>query len=59
MLAAELQSRGWTVLDLARQANMPYETVRRAVKGIGSISLQNANKLVVAVGKEVALEEPA
>jgi len=38
---------------------MNYETVRRAVHGIGSSSLDNANKLLAAIGHELVIEEPA
>lgn len=59
LLTAELKKRGWKVSDLATAAGMNYETVRRAVHGIGSSSLDNANKLLAAVGHDLVAEEPA
>jgi hypothetical protein len=53
LLTEELESRSWTVLRLAAEANIPYETARRAVRGSGSISLNNTHKLLVALGKEL------
>jgi len=57
LLKQELKKRAWKVSDLARIAGMNYETVRRAVYGIGSSSLENANKLLAAVGHELVAEE--
>ena len=59
LLQQELANRSWSVSDLARAAHMNYETVRRAVHGIGSSSLDNANKLLAAVDHELVVEEPA
>lgn len=58
ILKQELKTRSWTVSDLARAADMNYETVRRAVHGIGSSSLETANKLLAAVGRELLATEP-
>lgn len=59
LLRNELDKRDWTIKDLAREASMNYETARRAVLGIGSTSLENANKLLAAVGHKLVTEEPA
>lgn len=57
LLQDELKRRDWSVTDLARAAAMNRETVRRAVHGIGSTSLEVANKLLVQVGKKLDAEE--
>lgn len=59
LLREQLDERGWTVLELAKEAKMPYETARRAVRGIGSISLDNTNKLLTAIGCELTAEGSA
>lgn len=53
LLAEELESRSWTMVKLAAEAKIPYETARRAVRGSGSISLNNTHKLLVALDKEL------
>lgn len=52
----ELRKRDWSVSDLARAADMNYETVRRAVKKIGFASLENANKLLACFGRDLVVE---
>lgn len=59
LLRDHLERHGWTVLELAREADMPYETARRAVHGIGKISLDNTNKLLVALGLQLIAEGAA
>lgn len=59
ILQDELQKRSWTVTTLAKEAQMNRETVRRAVHGIGSTALDNANILLAIVGRKLAEEVPA
>ena len=59
LLQRELKRRCWSIPDLAKHAGMNYETVRRAVKGIGQASLDTANKLLATVGHDLAVEEHA
>lgn len=57
-LEKELRSRNWTVLKLAAEAKVPYETARRAVRGLGSISLDSTHKLLVPLGKKLEVQIP-
>lgn len=59
MLQEELRSRSWTVSDFARSTSMNRETVRRAVQGIGSTSLEAANILLASVDREFTAEVAA
>ena len=56
VLQAELKNRDWVIDDLAEAAGVAFETARRAVQGIGSISLISTNKLLVAVDKRISIE---
>lgn len=58
LLQQELESRSWTVSDLARESHMNRETVRRAVQGIGNTSLSVANRLLATVDKGLSVEAP-
>lgn len=58
LLMGELKRRSWRVSDLARAAGMNYETARRAVRGIGSSSLESANKLLAALDLKLITEKP-
>lgn len=53
LLVAELKQRNWTVSKLAEEAQLPYETARRAVRGIGQLGLGTTTKLLVAVGHDL------
>lgn len=53
ILNEELDRRGWTVSKLAEVAGVPFETARRAVRGIGNPGLQVTTILLVAVGHEL------
>ena len=55
-LTDKLKTSNLTVKDLAEKAEMPYETVRRAVHGIGSTTLETTTKLVRSLGFSIALE---
>lgn len=57
LLQAELKRRDWTVDDLAVRAGVVYETARRATQAIGATSLPVTNKLLVAVGKRLTVQE--
>ena len=49
LLQQELEARGWSTMRLAEEADVSYETARRAVKGIGSTTLDVTHKLVAAL----------
>ena len=49
ILDRELGSRSWSLLRLAEEARVSYETVRRARNGIGSITIDKATKILVAL----------
>lgn len=57
VLDHELKKRGWTVSRLASEAGLPFETTRRAVRAMGNLSLETTTKLLVAVGRELAVVE--
>lgn len=59
ILQEELRKRSWTVTTLAREADMNRETVRRAVNGIGSTALENANILLATVGRSLTSDAAA
>jgi plasmid maintenance system antidote protein VapI len=56
LLQQELKRRDWSVTDLARASAMTRETVRRAVHGIGSTSLDVANKLLATLDLKLEVE---
>lgn len=56
ILNKELSALNWTVQRLAKEANVPYETARRAVRGVGNISLESTTRLLVALGKDIAVK---
>ena len=49
VLQKELGLRGWSLMRLAEEAGVSYETARRAKNGIGSITIDTATKILVAV----------
>lgn len=53
LLRSEMASRSWTVRDLAKSSGVTYEIVRRVVNGLGSTSVENATKILVAVGYDL------
>lgn len=57
ILNEEMTKRGWNVSQLAREAELPFETTRRAVRAMGNVSLETTTKLLVAVDRELAAVE--
>lgn len=57
VLAEEMEKRGWNVSQLAREARLPFETTRRAVRAMGNVSLETTTRLLVAVGRELTAVE--
>ena len=57
VLNEEMDKRGWNVSRLAREAELPFETTRRAVRAMGNVSLETTTKLLVAVGHQLAAVE--
>lgn len=57
VLAEEMEKRGWNVSQLAREAGLPFETTRRAVRAMGNVSLETTTRLLVAVGRELTAVE--
>ena len=53
LLQKELALRGWSPMRLAEEADVSYETARRAVRGIGSTSLNVSHKLSKALNLEL------
>lgn len=57
LLDHELKKRSWSVSRLSKEAGLPFETTRRAVRGMGNVTLDTTTKLLVAVGRELAAVE--
>ena len=57
VLTEEMAKRGWNVSRLAKEADLPFETARRAVRAIGNASLETTTRLLVAVDHELAAVE--
>lgn len=57
ILQEELKKRGWNVSRLAREAGLPFETTRRAVRAMGDLRLETTTRLLVAVGRELTAVE--
>lgn len=53
LLLQEMQTRGWSVMDLSRASGVTYEVVRRVVRGQSSSSVEHTNEILVAVGYEL------
>lgn len=50
-----MAARGWKIQDLAQKSDVTYEVVRRMVHGLSSSSVENTNKVLVAVDREFAI----
>lgn len=57
ILSEEIEKRGWTVSKLAEEAGLPFETARRAVRGIGNPGLRVTTSLLVAVQRELSFTQ--
>ena len=57
ILEEEMTKREWSVSRLAKEAHLPFETTRRAVRAIGNIRLETTTKLLVAVDRELTTIE--
>ncbi|MFA5551629.1 MAG: hypothetical protein WDA03_08430 [Trueperaceae bacterium] len=57
ILAEEMSKRDWNVSRLAKEARLPFETTRRAVRAMGNLTLETTTKLLVAVDRELTTVE--
>lgn len=55
LLDAELKQRNWSIKDLAREAGVTFEVVRRVVRGQSAPSWPTVNKILLPIGKKLTL----
>lgn len=55
-LTSGMEAKGWKITDLAEASELAYETVRSAVRGQTSPSLENASKMLAALGERFTIE---
>lgn len=56
-LTSGMEERGWKIAHLAVASGLAYETVRSAVRGQTSPSLENATSMLTALGRSLTVTQ--
>lgn len=57
LLNQGMTERNWSIQQLAEASGLAYETVRSAIRGQTSPSMETANKILASVGRRLTSEE--